>query len=367
MFISYHQRMSESGSVLKAVKPTNAMVWAMPEQVEMLVSVLDRVGIHVAGAGCPVSAQSGTVAKSFGCDVQDDLRHLLSTETPDLILLASIKGFADQESELDFAALEHAHGREVAVATLEPLPSRPGVLSGTGWIESNHARYSTEIASMVPVIRQTNLNDELMTTLETFGAIRSMSVSLSAPAHFGSLGARIYEAMDLVRTLVGVPQTIDASFQSAHRVGTSDGIHPLPGQSLRDLEGILSAHLRMPDGRGIVMQMSDQVGRSTIRLNILGTEGQILVSDQGFQRFDSSGKMIDSYQVPASNQQEYPEIDPIATRLSEQLIQLCSGVGPVRAPVDQPSVIAMGHAALLSARTGQGETPSTIRRLLMEA
>lgn len=359
--------MSEPESASKAVKPANAMIWAMPEQVEMLVPVLDRVGIQVVGAGCPIPAQSGTVAKAFGCDVQDDLRHLLRSETPDLVLLASTKGFADQESERDFAALEHAHSQEIAVATLEPLPTRPGVMTGTGWMDSNHARYSTELAAIVPMIRQTNLVDELMATLETFGVIRSMSLSLSAPASFGSLGARIFEAMDLVRTLVGVPQTIDASFQSAHRVGVTNGIHPLPGQSLRDLEGILAAHLRMPDGRGIVMQVTDQVGLSALRLSILGSEGQIMVKDQGFERFNASGKLIDSCQMTKLNPQYDLDLDPIAIRLSEQLIQLCSGVGPVRAPVDHPSVFAMGHAALLSARTGQGETPSTIRRLLMEA
>lgn len=343
------------------------MVWAMPEQAEILIPILKNSGITVAGAGCPVSAQSGAVAKLFGCDVQDDLRHLLSTETPDLVLLASTTGFADQDSDLDLAALEHAHSQEIALATLEPLPTHPGVMSGTSWIDSKNTRLSTELAAVVPLIRQTSLVDELMTALETFGAIRSMSLSLSAPSAFGSLGARIFEGMDLVRTLVGVPQTIDASFQSAHRVGLSNGIHPLPGQSLRDLEGILAAHLRMPDGRGIVMQITDQVGRSVLRLSILGSEGQILVADDGFERFDTNGKLIDTFRLSTSNHQDYSSIDPTAIRLSEQLIQLCSGVGPVRAPVDYPSVVAMGHAALLSARTGQGETPSTIRRLLMEA
>lgn len=359
--------MSQSSSESKAVKATSAMVWAMPEQAEVLIPILKDSGITVTGAGCPDSTKSGAVAKSFGCDVQDDLRHLLSTETPDLVLLASTTGFADQDSELDLAALEQAHSREMAVATLEPLPTRPGVMTGTAWMDTNHARLSTELAAVVPMIRQTGLIDELMATLESFGAIRSMSVSLSAPASFGSLGARIFEAMDLVRTLVGVPQTIDASFQSAHRVGVTNGIHPLPGQSLRNLEGILAAHLRMPDGRGIVMQVTDQVGQSVLRLSILGSEGQILVTDDGFERFDTSGNLIDTFRLSTSNHQDSSIIDPSAIRLCEQLIQLCSGVGPVRAPVDHPSVFAMGHAALLSARTGQGETPSTIRRLLMEA
>lgn len=353
--------MTDSESPSNPVKPTSAIVWAMPEQVDCLKPIFEWSGVQVIGAGCPIPAQSGTIASAIGCAMHDDLRHVLSTESPDLILLASTSGFAQHDAEQDFAALENARSREITVATLEPLPSRPGVLGSPGWGDPTGMKNSPELAVMVPMIRQSRLIDELMTVLETFGPIRSMSISLSAPSVFGSLGARVFETMDLIRTLVGVPQLIDASYQSAHRLGSSSGIHPLPGQSLRDLEGILTSHLRMPDGRGVVLQVTDQVGISVFEMSILGSDGQILLNDQGFKRFDEHGSLIDSFEMSTDR-----EHDPTASRMSEQLIQLCSGVGPIRAPIDQPSVIAMGHAALLSVRTGQGETPSTIRKLLME-
>jgi len=345
---------------------TSAMIWAVPEQVEMLAGVLSAGGIGVIGAGCPVSAQTGTVAQGFGCGVQDDLRHMLSSETPDLVLLAAPGGFGHREIEGDLGALQQAHSREVAVATMEPIPGEATVISGTSWGDALHSGAFGEFVRVVPMVRRGRLIDELMATLETFGVIRSMSVSISAPGVFGSLGARVFEAMDLVRTLVGVPEIIDASYQAGGLGGSgSHGLHQLPGQSLRELHGTMTAHLRMGDGRGVLVQVSDQVGRSGLSMTLLGDEGEIRLWDTGFRRLDTTGTVIDSFTMETGDAVD-PTIDPSSVRLTEQLIQLCSGVGPVRSPVDHASVLAMGHTALLSARTGQGETPETIRRLLME-
>ncbi len=341
---------------------TSAMIWAMPGQVEMLSGALGRAGVEVVGAGCPVSAQTGTVAQGFGCGVQDDLRHMLSSETPDLVLLAAPGEFGHRDLEYDLGALQVAHSREVAVASLEPIPGEATVISGTRWGEALQTGAFGEFVRVVPMVRRGKLIDELMATLETFGVIRSMSVSICAPGVYGSLGARVFETMDLVRTLVGVPEIIDASYQVGGQVGgNANGLHQLPGQSLRDLHGTMTAHLRMGDGRGVLMQVSDQVGRSGVSMTIFGDEGEIRVWDGGFRRLDGDGVSIDSFEFEKDS-----DVEPSSARLTEQLIQLCSGVGPVRSPVDHASVLAMGHTALLSARTGQGETPETIRRLLME-
>ena len=337
---------------------TSAMIWANPGQVRMLSGVLSDAGIQVVGAGCPVSAQSGAVAQGFGCEVQDDLRHMLSSERPDLVLLADPGGFGHREVELDLAALQRAHEQGVTVASLEPIPAEATEISGSRWGEALHSGSFGEYVRVVPMARRGRLIDELMATLETFGVVRSLSISITAPGVYGSLGARMFEAMDLVRTLVGVPGMIDASYQGE---ASANGLHQLPGESMRDLHGVLAGHLRMGDGRGVLLQVSDRVGRSGLMMNLLGDEGEIRVLDEGFVRFDGGGEQIDSFVMEVD-----AKADPSSVRLTEQLIQLCSGVGPVRSPVDHVSVLAMGHAALLSARTGQGETPETIRRLLME-
>lgn len=88
----------------------------------------------------------------------------------------------------------------------------------------------------------------------------------------------------------------------------------------------------------------------------MGAEGHIVVDDAGFRWFNRSGEVVDSFSTE-------PEGDGTLTK---QLVELCSGVGPKHAPVDYAANLSMTHAALLSTRTGQGETPESIRRLLLE-
>ena len=334
------------------------MVWARSEQTGSIGRAVGGAGVAIVGAGCPDPTRGAEVASALGCDHVDDLRHMLSAESPDLVLLADPGGFGDRDLESDLVALQYAHSREIAVATLEPIPAEATVVSGTSWTDSLQSGAIAQFVQQVPLLRHARVIEELTATLETFGRIRSMSCSLMSPATLGSLGARLFDTMDLVRTLVGVPETIDASYAAAK---SRPGLHELPGQSLRGLHGILTIHARMPDGRGSIIQVSDQAGRSTLSMNLIGAEGNISLTDRGFTRYDARGTAIDSCEIGDD------ETDPTEARLREQLIQLCSGVAnTTRAPVDHASVLAMGHTALLSARTGQGETPETIRRLLME-
>jgi len=335
------------------------MIWARPEQTGPIRRAVERAGVSIVGAGCPDPTRGSEVAAALGCDHIDDLRRMLSAESPDLVLLADPGGFGDRDLETDLVALQQAHSRETAVATLEPIPAEATVVSGTSWSDSLQSGALSQFVQQVPLLRHTRVIEELAASLETFGRIRSMSCSLMSPAILGSLGARLFDTMDLVRTLVGVPETIDASYAAA---SSRAGLHELPGQSLRGLHGILTIHARMPDGRGAIVQVSDQAGRSTLAMNLVGAEGNIELTDRGFTRYDADGAEIDACVIERD-----AGTDPTEARLSEQLIQLCSGVASTtRAPVDHASVLAMGHTTLLSARTGQGETPETIRRLLME-
>jgi len=335
------------------------MVWARPEQADPIRRAVERAGISIVGAGCPDPTRGGEVAQSLACEHIDDLRRMLSAESPDLVLLADPGSFGDRDLETDLVALQQAHSRETAVATLEPIPAEATMVSGTSWTDSLQSGALSQFVQQVPLLRHARVLEELASSLETFGRIRSMSCSLMTPSVLGSLGARLFDTMDLVRTFVGVPETIDASYASG---SSRPGLHELPGQSLRGLHGVLTVHARMPDGRGAIVQISDQAGRSTLSMNLIGAEGNIQLTDRGFTRYDASGAEIDSCVIELD-----AGTDPTEARLSEQLIQVCSGVASTtRAPVDHASVLAMGHTALLSARTGQGETPETIRRLLME-
>lgn len=345
---------------------TTAMVWARPEQTAFLREALEQAGIAAVGAGSPDPTKGSEVAKALGCEHMDDLRHMLSAESPDLVLLASPGAFGDQDLDNDLAVIQQAHARETAIATLEPIPAEATVISGTSWSEPIQSGTFARFVQQVPLLRYTALVDELVSAVESYGPVRSMSCALATPGVMGSLGARVFDTMDLVRTFMGIPELIDATYTSPRHKA---GLHALPGRSLRDLHGIMTVHCRMGDGRGALVQLCDGSARSTLSMTIIAQEAHIRVDDEGFAVYALHGDETDRFALdPQTSGGDNATTDPTQRRLSEQLIQLTSGTGPAitRAPVDHASVLAMGHTALLSARTGQGETPDTIRRMLLE-
>lgn len=335
------------------------VLWLNPEQVPTISRVLSVADIEVVGAGCADPSQTGMVASELGCEQIDDLRVALCNAKTDMILLADPGSFADHAIDADLDALKAAHARNVAVATLEPIPATSTGIGGTSFADALSTGALNELVGMVPMTRHTPMIDELLTVLDTFAPMRSCSLTMGMPETMGTLGARLFDAMDLIRSLVGVPGVIEAGYISP-RAGR--GMHPLPGQSLRHLHGEFSLNLRFSDGRCAAMLLSDQVGASTINMTMLSTEGHIVADMSGFKWMNPSGKIIDSHSIePAKNDSG----DCSEKLLASQLVELCSGVHPQRSPIDYPSVLSMTHAALLSSRTGQGESPRAVEELLL--
>ncbi len=322
-------------------------------QIGLVRDVFAKSGIELVGVGCPQTHLGGKAAADLGCERLDDLRTTLTSVDADVLLIADPGAFGDSATGDDLEALRAAHARNLAVATLEPIPASAGEVPGTDWIEAIHAGMLNAMVKFVPRSRRAAAFVELDAALETFGVIRSCSISMICNASEGTLGARLFDGMDLVRAMMGAPETIEASYVSP---SSGRGVHSLAGLSLRDLHGDCTVNLRFSDGRACSMLLSDQAGNGSSTMIAMGEGGHIVVNDLGFCWRDGAGGLVDSY---SNETREHGD-------LAGQLIELCSGVGAKHAPIEYASVLSMTHAALLSSRTGQGESPEGIRRLLFE-
>ncbi|MCC5824320.1 MAG: hypothetical protein LAT64_13850 [Phycisphaerales bacterium] len=334
-----------------------AACWLAPEQAEAIARVLSGAGIQPAFAGSPEPTHTGQVARALGCEACDDLRSAMTSLEVDLVFIASAGEFGHRDVDQDLTALQLAKQRAVPVATIDPIPAAAMELGGTRWIEALHNGTLAELIRVVPRTRRTGALDELHATLETFGVPRSCSARMTGPATLGSLGARLFDAMDMIRTLMGVPETIDACTVSPAK---GRALHQVPGESLRGLAGDMTVHLRFADGRAAVVHLSDQSPTGGFDLRILGTEGLISLTPDRLAWQHPTGQ-LDETAIETEGD------DPNEAAMTRQLSNLCAGVGPSHAPIDYPAVLAMAHAALLSCRTGQGEAPDTIRRLMRTA
>lgn len=335
-----------------------AACWLMPDQAELVGRVLRAAGIAPALAGSPEPTSSGQVARALGCDACDDLRSVMTSGPVDLVFIAAAGAFGHLDVDQDLTALQIAKQRAVPVATIDPIPAAAMELAGTRWIDALHNGTLAELLRVVPRTRRTPAIDELHAALETFGVVRTCSVRMIGPATMGSLGSRLFDAMDLVRTLMGVPETIDACFVAPVK---SRALHQLPGESLRGLGGDLTAHLRFSDGRSAAVHLSDRAAATEFDLRAMGAEGSIDLTPAALTWRHPDGE-LDRTELPAS-----ACVEPGEAALAVQLANLCAGVGPSHAPIDYPAVLSMTHAAMLSGRTGQGEATDTIRRLMQIA
>lgn len=330
---------------------TRAVVWTSPERVETVREIVRGAGVRLVAAGGPDSKNVGQVAADLAAQACSDLRQALTEFDTDLILLASPGDFGAVEDREDAAYALKAHQRGVKVMTLEPVPASALEMTAGRWDSSPLS--ASETIRFVPIARATRAFGIALDALEHFGAVRSMSVTSVCRSSHGSLGARAFGAIELVQTLMGTPETVDAA-----AVGPAQP-HGFAGQardSLRGLAGDLSATMRFADGRVASLFCSDQAGAWTRRAILLGEGGRIEVDDGTCRWVRPDGSVEEDFS--AGTKPTGPTV------IAESVRRLIAADLAPMAPLDESAVLATAQAALLSTRTAQPESPATALRML---
>lgn len=355
-------------------EPVPAILWLTPAQHALVSPIVARLGLRVTHAGAPESGPAADLAAAFSAQPFIDLRAAVAAAREGLVLLAAPSDFGLRAAE-DAQVLRDARARGVRVASFEPLPASLLELAGAG-IDPRQATTGqplAEWARFLPRSRDAGPVREVLELLETFGPVRSMTVEVLGAPHEGSLAARLFDALDLALAFLGEPETVDASFHAA-RAGQP--IHAEPGETLRGLHGELTAHLRAPagTGRSALVLAGDQAGRFDRRLTLVGPGGRLRVFSDGFEWLSVDGDRVDQSRHRSAGPRRAaadtaPDASPATALIADQLAAfLASGAGAGGAggggggPLDAAQVLGVAQAALLSARTGAGESPATIRR-----
>jgi hypothetical protein len=336
------------------------MVWLNPDQAELAGEVARVAGFEIVGAGGPREGRSGSGAAALGVPHVDDLRSALGAAEADLIWLAAPGDFGTDQTGDDARALLGAKGRGVKVVTLEPIPATALDLAAGGWTAASSGVRAVDTLRFCPLARLAPAFRQAAETLQSFGHVRALSVEAWCSTKEGSLGARLFGAMELVHALMGEPETIDAAYVSpAH----GQGIHALPGETLRNLHGDMTANVRFADGRIAAIAISDQAGRWNRTATLLGPGGRLRLFDDGFEWVSPGGEKLDEARPKRPARGKRPEISPAVAMMADAIGRLLDPAIPDPGPADHETILAMSQAGLLSARTGQGESPATIRRM----
>jgi len=376
-----------------------AVVWCDPDQVDLIRAAADRAAITIVGAGSAQVGRAGEVAAALGTNIEhlNDLRAALATTQAELVLLAAPGDFgaagtgAGERDAEDAAVLAAARARGVRILSLEPMPasvlqvaaptlvaageiedpdSGPGIVLGPNGAPPSPAAQGGGAATwggwaeFCAPVRISRAMRDAADLLEQIAPVHTAAVECWCGRGQGSLGSRVFDAMDAIVSVLGDPEQVDAVYVWPVR---GRAVRPEPGESLRGLSGDLTANLRFADGRGGTIVASNRAGRWNRSVTLVGEGGRLRVYDDGFVWIGSDGRTVDSSRDPSRKRSATGTGDDAGAHAAAAIADHIARVldphsGPAR-PTDYRRVLAAAGAALLSARTGEGESPGTILKM----
>ncbi len=348
-----------------------ALVWGRASQVSLVRAVAGRAGLEVVAAGGPEADGGRAAAAALGAEHAGDLRAALSTGGFGVVLLADPGGFGDGSAPEDAQLLSGLGARGTRVVSLEPLPAAlvaapPRVASGPGPDGGGWVRAAPVV--LAGAARAQRAFCEAAELLEQFGPVRAATITCLGHASEGSLGARLFDGLDVAGLFLGVAETIDAAYVSDQ---AGRAVHALPGESLRGLRGDITANLRFADGRAASVFASDRAGQWVRSATLVGGNGVLGVSDAGLEWVDAQGRRVDRTGAGAGGHAEVGGgalgAALIAATVRGVVESRGGGAGGVGGGGVDPRAfvrtLASAQAALLSARTRDGEHPGTLLRM----
>ncbi|MFG0284021.1 MAG: hypothetical protein ACF8R7_06320 [Phycisphaerales bacterium JB039] len=334
--------------------PRAVILWLTTDQLALARQVCALAQMRPVGAGSPQRGQGSAVAAELETRHLDDLRAALAGEEARLFWLLAPGAFGAGDSE-DAAALLAARARGAIITSLEPIPAAATDLA-SGWLSQSGPLRPADCAACGPRLRLSQPLRDAAEVLESFGDIRSAMVESWRRPSQGTLGAQVYDALDLLCALLGEPETVDAAY-----VGAGPGRARPPADSLRDFRGDLTASLRFADGRTASVVASDHAGRWNRTVTLLGQRGRLRIFDDGFEWIDPAGEKVDASR--RSTREAPPKTTHDVAAMVDDITRRLDPAIPPPGPVDHRTVMSLCQATLLSARTGQCESPASIRQM----
>lgn len=351
-------------------------VWLDPAQIDLVRAVATQAKCTIVAAGSDARGargQSAAVAQALDASTLDDLRNALISADVDLVWIASPGEFGRNPE--DARAIAAARARGVRVASGEPIPASILELAPAGWTSTSGGPAPSEAIRFLGLPRFSRpFRDasEVLTAFATPTAPRSAVIECwSGPQH-GTLASRLFAALDTLRSLMGEPESLLASYTTpdALLAPTAPGTASLavnraqPPEDLRQLQGDLIATARYDSGRTASIITSNHAGRWNTIVTLLSSQGRLRIYDDGFEWLAPDGQKRDELRIRKANRG-----DPTLTlhgvaALADDLARLTDPSLPDDGPTEITSLLAMTQAALLSARTGHSESPAAIRAMV---
>jgi hypothetical protein len=183
---------------------------------------------------------------------------------------------------------------------------------------------------------------------EALGEQLTLHFSHLGPSTAGSLFTRLFDAWYALLGFFDRPESITATL--AGHGG------PVP-DNLRELTGRISALARLSEGGSATLILSDHANPTPRRLEALGSESQLLITDAGYSLTRLDGEHLDDHQHDGP----VGHTDLIAHQWRRLIDQRAGQPDPTLRR--ERAALACCMTCLLSARTGQPESPERLAKM----
>lgn len=310
-----------------------ALIWTDTPRSALIERVVERVaGLSVLAVGGPRKAEAKPLAEALDAQPYDDLRKMLVDRPGSSLLLGTMEGVRLDD-------LRQAVEQGADVLALEPPCDDKGKT-----LHWERGQEPTGRLVHAPMLRLSPAWLSAADPQQVLGRLRAVALAMLGPAESGSLFTRLFDAMDWIVSALGVPAGVEARLTG-----------PLaePPENPAGLTGCMTVHLQFAGGASATLLAVDRAAVWSRQVTVVGEKGQLLMDDRGYQIFAADADEADATAVAPN--------DPVELIARQWQWMIDHRLGPERN--DLGAVLATCRTALLSARTGETESPDTFMKL----
>jgi len=327
------------------VTAPEVVVWVDPTRLPTARNLLELMGASVRpiAFGSPRSRAAGELAEP-GVPVFDDLRQMLVDVPAAFVLLATPEGV--NPDDLPMAVAQGSR-----VLALEPVAATPAQVTQAYRIVQP-ADGSTRPPGRIVHAPAFDRSAGFLAAAgphDALGDKRAVQVTQAGTRDAGSLFFRLFDAWLTTLDFLDLPERIDA------QLSTNDNA-PVPDDP-RQLTGRLTAHARLPGTGSAAILAADQSTELTRQLTVIGDQAQLIATTGGYRLTRSTGEVMD--QLTADREPTY--LEQLAAQWRRLIDQRTPP--PEHRAERERHALACCHACLLSARTGEPESPRRVLEL----
>jgi len=313
------------------------IVWTDASRVSIVRELLQHMAgkVQCIGIGGPRSGELEQLAGELELSTLDDLRQLIIDKPAAYVMLATMQDVSPDD------VIAAMNGGSLVLA-LEPVAADHSDISRLHPRIAPEGRYE-----LSPAFLRGAGWHSAADPLDVLGEIKLINFTSFARPNTQSLFAQLVDAWQVILHFAPLPYTIDASLGGPLQRAPEDP---------RGLTGHLTAHARLANGSACTLQISDMAASRTRRLDVVGKTGLIFVNDDHYRLYEEEGSTLDSN----PHEPEPPGFAHLIAEDWQQLMREPLGSSPRPDAKLEASTLTCALACLLSARTGQPESPEKL-------